>query len=35
MHWMVKMELSSLRKYEGNMILFLLNGIADDNQDIA
>jgi len=32
---MVKMELSSLRKYEGNMILFLLNGIADDNQDIA
>lgn len=32
---MVKMEIQSLRKYEGNMILFLLNGIADDNQDIA
>lgn|ERR1712127_68238 len=34
-HWMTKMELFALRKYEGNMILFLLNGIADDNQDIA
>lgn len=30
-HWMVKMEIMSLKKYEGNFLLFLLNGAADDN----
>ena len=34
-HWMTKMEIMSLRSYESHFILFLLNGIADENQDIA
>lgn len=34
-HWMTKMEVKSLRSYEHHFILFLLNGISDDNADIA
>lgn len=29
------MEIQSLKKYEANFLLFMLNGVADDNQDIA
>lgn len=29
------MEINSLRKYESHFVLFLLNGIADDNEDIS
>ena len=34
-YWMVHMELKSLRKFESNFILYLLNGAADENQEIA
>ena len=34
-HWMINMEIQSLKKYEANFLLFLLNGIADENQDVA
>eukprot|EP00351_Strombidinopsis_sp_SopsisLIS2011_P003155 CAMPEP_0116878956 /NCGR_PEP_ID=MMETSP0463-20121206/10707_1 /TAXON_ID=181622 /ORGANISM="Strombidinopsis sp, Strain SopsisLIS2011" /LENGTH=61 /DNA_ID=CAMNT_0004527697 /DNA_START=778 /DNA_END=963 /DNA_ORIENTATION=- len=29
------MEINSLRKYESHFVMFLLNGIADDNPDIS
>lgn len=29
------MEINALRQIEHNFILFLLNGIADENQDIS
>eukprot|EP00352_Strombidinopsis_acuminata_P009427 CAMPEP_0176358724 /NCGR_PEP_ID=MMETSP0126-20121128/15791_1 /TAXON_ID=141414 ORGANISM="Strombidinopsis acuminatum, Strain SPMC142" /NCGR_SAMPLE_ID=MMETSP0126 /ASSEMBLY_ACC=CAM_ASM_000229 /LENGTH=63 /DNA_ID=CAMNT_0017713081 /DNA_START=781 /DNA_END=972 /DNA_ORIENTATION=- len=29
------MEINSLRKYESHFVLFLLNGIADENEDIS
>ena len=34
-HWMTKMEVKSLRGFEHHFILFLLNGIADENQEIS
>lgn len=34
-YWMVHMELKSLRMFESNFILYLLNGAADENQEIA
>ena len=33
-HWMKNMEFSSLREHEAHLIQFLLNGIADDNEQI-
>jgi hypothetical protein len=33
-NWMTKMELSSLRVNEKNFILFLLNGLSDDCEEI-
>lgn len=33
-HWMVNMEIQSLKNFEANFILFLINGIADENKDI-
>lgn len=34
-HWMTNMELQSLRDVEHHLILFLLNGLSDENSDIA
>lgn len=34
-HWMTHMEINSLRKYENHFVMFLLNGIADENVDIS
>jgi len=33
-HWMKNMELTSLRKHESHLIQFLLNGIADENEQV-
>jgi hypothetical protein len=32
---MVKMHIGAVKQYETNFILFLLNGVADENKDIA
>jgi len=34
-HWMKNMEIQSLRSYEDSFVLFLLNGISDDNEEIS
>jgi hypothetical protein len=34
-YWMTEMEIKSLRQFEHHFILFLLNGIADENADIS
>ncbi len=34
-HWMVKMDIQSIRHFESHFILFLLNGVADENKEIA
>lgn len=34
-HWMVKMEIQSLKQFESSFILFLLNGVADENKEIS
>lgn len=33
--WMTNMEIQSLRKFEDSFVLFLLNGISDENEDIS
>jgi hypothetical protein len=33
--WMVRMDLTSLRKYESNFVQYLLNGVSDECEDIA
>ena len=33
-HWMTNMELQSLRDSETYFVLFLLNGLSDDNENI-
>ena len=33
--WMTKMEINSLRTFEPHFILFLLNGLSDECEDIA
>ena len=33
-HWMTNMELASLRDQESHLIQFLLNGIADENEQV-
>ena len=32
---MTNMEISSLRTYESHMVLFLLNGLSDENKDVS
>ena len=32
---MTNMEISSLRTYESHMILFLLNGLSDENKEVS
>jgi hypothetical protein len=34
-HWMTNMEIQSLRSFEDSFVLFLLNGISDENVDIS
>ena len=34
-HWMTNMEIQSLRAVESHLILFLLNGLSDENKDIS
>ena len=33
-YWMTNMEISSLRAVESHLILFLLNGLSDENKDV-
>lgn len=33
--WMTNMDIKGIRIFESNFILFLLNGIADENQEIS
>ena len=33
-HWMTNMELAALRDQESHLIQFLLNGIADENEQV-
>ncbi len=33
-HWLKNMELSCLRTHESHLIQFLLNGIADENEQV-
>ena len=33
--WMTNMEIQSLRSFEDSFVLFLLNGISDENEDIS
>ena len=33
-HWMTNMELEGLRTAEGHFILFLLNGLSDENEQV-
>ena len=32
---MTNMEISSLRTYESHMVLFLLNGLSDENKEVS
>ena len=34
-HWLTNMEINSLRQFEHNFILFLLNGMTDEQADIS
>ena len=34
-HWLNNLEINSLRQYEHHFILYLLNGIADEHEDIS
>ena len=34
-HWMVKMDIQSLKQFEANLVLFLLNGVSDECQEIS
>lgn len=34
-HWMTKMDIHYLKKYEPYFVQFLLNGISDDKLDIS
>lgn len=34
-HWLVNIEIHSLRKYEHHFVLFLLNGLSDEIIDIG
>ena len=34
-YWMTNMEISSLRTYESHMVLFLLNGLSDENKEVS
>ena len=33
-YWMTNMEISSLRAVESHLVLFLLNGLSDENKDV-
>ena len=33
-YWMTNMEISSLRAVESHLILFLLNGLSDENKEV-
>lgn len=34
-HWLTNLEINSLRTYEHHFVLFLLNGIADEYQEVS
>ena len=33
-YWTTNMEISSLRAVESHLVLFLLNGLSDENKDV-
>lgn len=33
-HWLTSMELQAVRTYEKHLVLFLLNGVSDDQEEI-
>jgi hypothetical protein len=34
-HWINNMEINSLKEYDSTFVLFLLNGISDENIEIS
>ena len=34
-HWLNNMEINSLKAFDATLVLFLLNGISDDNTEIS
>ena len=34
-YWMTNMDITHLRTYESHLVLFLLNGLSDENKEVS